>query len=493
MNNSPFAVRMPQSAVVMVPLAMGLGVVLVWAGNTLEGQWLMAVVMGLTLFCIAIATGHFERFLLGLLILSLPLNVDVRFGLVGYTEPDAMRISAIDMILFGLYVGWVARLVVKGDSLRSLWPHGATPLACLIGWSALSVINSLDPSSSMMYLLGTVRALLCYIYVANHVKTRNDLRLFVGCLIVGLFLESVIACVQAATGSTLGLTALGESRKLVALQLGLTEVSRVVGTLGHPNPLGRYLAEVLPLVLALNLAGVRWRWRTRMVIAGASLLGTIALVLTLSRSAWVGMGVASFALLVWVLVHRRMRVRPVSVMLGAVAIALVLMFFGSLISSRWTESDEGTAASRIPQMRVAWSMITHHPILGVGLRNYTKVMRRYDTTAEGMSFRYYHTVHNMPLLLAAEVGVMGVVWFGWFLWTVARRGWQKIAAADDVLTRWVLLGIAGGVLAHLTIGMVEPMSPSRDNLFMIFTAILVAHGHGQRTTARDRLVNGSAS
>jgi len=481
-------------AVAVVPLAVGLAVGLVWAGNTLDNKWLMAVVVGLGLFCIAIVTGRFEGFLLGLLIVSLPINVDVRFfGLAGEFGPALMKIKASDFILYGLYIAWFARLVVKPRSLKSLWPPGATPLACLIGWSALSMVNSVDPGRSMLWLWGSVRALLCYIYVWNHVKTRGDLRLFVGCLIAGLLLESLIACAQYATGSALGLSALGASRELVVVELGHAEVSRVVGTLGHPNPLGRYLAAVLPLVFALNLAAVQWRWWTRMVITGASLLGAIALVLTFSRSAWLGTGLACVFLLVSVLFQRRMRVRPTPVLFGAVAIVVVMMLFGPLIASRLLEYDEGTAASRIPQMRVAWSMITSHPVLGVGLKNYTVVMREYDTTSEGMSFRYYHRVHNMYLLVAAEVGVMGVVWFGWFLWTVGRRGWQRIVATNDVLTRWVLLGIAGGVLAHLVVGMVEPMFPGRDNLFMIFTAILVAHGHGQRTTARGRLMNGSTS
>jgi putative inorganic carbon (HCO3(-)) transporter len=82
---------------------------------------------------------------------------------------------------------------------------------------------------------------------------------------------------------------------------------RIYSSLDNPNLLGGYLLPILPLAV---VALLRWQGLPRRLFALASLvLGLVALVLTYSRGAWMGM-VASLAVLGLLLLLRYTRAWP---------------------------------------------------------------------------------------------------------------------------------------------------------------------------------------
>ena len=50
-----------------------------------------------------------------------------------------------------------------------------------------------------------------------------------------------------------------------------------------------------------------------------------------------------------------------------------------------TEAE--TAYGRLPLMKVAYGLISHHPLLGVGLNNYVPMAKQYDFTPEQLAWR----------------------------------------------------------------------------------------------------------
>ncbi|MBI4004243.1 MAG: O-antigen ligase family protein [Candidatus Omnitrophica bacterium] len=450
-----------------------------WATRALEGKWIIAMVAGLSVFWLAVASGRFERFLLVLMLFIIPFNPDVYWHPIEAARGTPMLgISAMDLVLCCLYAAWITRLLATRGSLERLWPAGAGVLLGLIGWGALSMINAEEPLLSVFLLVGLVKAFLLFFYLANHVKTREDLWLAVCCLIAGLVAESLLAFAQSAAGSNLGLAALGEKTEMKEIAMEGSKFFRVGGTLGHPNFLGGYLATVLPLALALALVG--GRKAVRLAAAGAFVLGGMALVLTLSRSAWLSAGVACVALLGWVAARRGRRIGPGPALIVILAMGLVGSSFAPLIMARWTGDDRGAAASRLPKIHAASAIIADHPILGVGLNNYTTVKHLYDTrpvggTRKGVSSIGGELPHNLFLLLGAEMGLMSLVLLTWFLWIVARRAWQAITAADDDLVRAILLGITVALFARLLVhDTVHTGHLSTNDFFWVYSALLVA-------------------
>ena len=422
---------------------------LLWATKVLETKWLVASLAALTLLLVAVASGQLEKFLLGFFFVMIPMNADINWHPVDVSSGiQELGISSLNIILFGLYFLWLVRIVLDRNSTKIIWPSGATVLLLFIGWSALSILNAREPLFSIFSIVGFLKAFLCFFYIANHIKTRDSLWFAVRCMMVGLIAESLIACAEYVKGGNLGLYALGERKIEKEMALSGSKVFRVGGTLGHPNYLGGYLASVLPLALILNLTSLRPL--QRLLVTIAIILGSGVLVLTFSRSAWLATAVTVTGLFGWLVARGYIRLRPLPVLIAAVSLGLILVFFGPAIKARWVEDDRGSTTSRFAQARVAGSMIAAHPTLGVGLNNYDAVKQLYETDVYSrLRTSTVNRVHNVFLLVASETGIPSFILFISFLGVVFRRGWVRLSETYDERIRLILVGVFFSLLARL--------------------------------------------
>lgn len=467
-----------------------LATVVLWSAQFLETKWLISLLVGLTILWLALLSGHFERFMLALLFLIIPVNADYHFGLEDMLYAlqlppgtHLLRISVSDVVLATLYFIWLLRLFRARQSPQRqerliIWPSGATLIWCFIGWAALSIINAQNHQLSFFLLVEFVKAFLLFFYVANHVKTRKDLWFIVCCLLAGLFLECFIAFAQRAAGGNLGLPALGERSVAKEVALSAGNIFRVGGTLGHPNYLGGYLASVLPVALAAAVVQ-NGKWM-RAVTFGIFLSGILVLVLTFSRSAWVVTGAALPVLVGRALLERRKTLRPKHLLIAVLAAAILFAPFAYLIKARWVEDDKGATASRLPRFQIGWSVVKSHPILGVGLNNYSLVAHLYEThVTTGRSdhrkvFLYYGEAHNVFLTLAAETGLVGLFWMVWFVGLVGRRGWQAIKSSQDAVLRLLLFGMLLGFFARIPHDAFHTGNLATHMFLWIYAACLVS-------------------
>lgn len=470
---SPRIINAAAAGLLAVITALGL----LWSTIHLSPSWIVVLIGGAALFTLAVASGRFERFMLGLLFLLIPINPDVNL----HPIPDPpigvqlLGVSVIDLILVALYGAWIIRLVTRADDARIEWPAGLGALVAFLGWGALSIINAREPALSVYMLVAILKCILWFFYLANHVKTRRDVELVMACLLIGLILESFFAFAQHAAGSPLGLSAFGERTQAKEVELDASRVFRVGGTLGHPNALGGYLAAVLPVAMALSLADIGRRFRALSVAAAAC--GSVALILTYCRSAWLAVALMVMVLIGWLLADRTRRRRLVPVFVVMTALCGVLGMFAPTIKARWTEDDQGSTISRLSQFRIAGLMISQHPILGVGLNHYTVVNHLYETYVDadkrGMVFIYPGRVHSIFLLTAAEMGVMSLLVLGWFLWVTCRRGLRKVAASRDELIRFACMGMMLGLAARIMHDGFHTGNITTITILWIFPALLV--------------------
>jgi O-antigen ligase len=219
----------------------------------------------------------------------------------------------------------------------------------------------------------------------------------------------------------------------------------------HCNVLGGLLA--VSLILSLHAADRRW-------VRAVWYLQLIALVCTLSRSAWIAVAMA--LPLSWVLLRvRRPRLRPglhriaVGAALCLAAASLLLAHpiiarlapIGAAIRQpvrTVRQPDQSPERERIVLMRIALEIARERPFTGIGAGSFPLELQHRRAPTE------FHPVHNIPLLLAAEIGVIGgILWlFGALaaLWLTMRR-WRTLPSA-------ALLGLAAW-LAIVAIGMFD--------------------------------------
>jgi O-antigen ligase len=225
---------------------------------------------------------------------------------------------------------------------------------------------------------------------------------------------------------------------------------RPYGLTFHPNVLGGYLAVALVLGLPL-LDRVYWRPVWWLLFLG--------LLSTFSRSAWLAAALMLPIAMLW-LARRESRLRrPLAhTALGAALMLLLggVLWHGQIVARLdpvlpRSLSAETRAAlphtelrsldQRAELLEVGMRVFTAHPLTGVGGGNFPVAMSSTQTVHPP------DQVHNVPLLLAAEVGFAGAALWLW-LWLVPAGMAFRYAPSLDT---WTLVLVC----AALTVGIVS--------------------------------------
>jgi O-antigen ligase len=83
-------------------------------------------------------------------------------------------------------------------------------------------------------------------------------------------------------------------------------------------------------------------------------------------------------------------------------------------------------------------------------------------------------VHNIFLLVAAEMGLPGLILFLSYVMVVGKLGWWKILRAREERTRLILLGLFFGFLGRLIHDAVHTGSLSANIVLWVYPSIFVA-------------------
>lgn len=211
---------------------------------------------------------------------------------------------------------------------------------------------------------------------------------------------------------------------------------RITGTTAHVMTLSGLLLPIALIFLVLWLHDGRNPW----LMAGTSVT-SLALLLTFTRSVWIGWFVA-----VGVLFILR---RPRALIFGLPLAVLFVTFLPMPVFSRLASSFDTRQSSNLDRIRMVQAgieIIKDYPLLGVGPANIKEVYplyRRHDAPR----FRIPH-LHNNVVQLWAERGVLAPIAYllllGLFLRECAR-GWRgeqsRFAEAGVAVT--VGLAVAG--------------------------------------------------
>lgn len=385
----------------------------------------------------------FQRVLLGIILLEIPLRLDAHLG---YHEAEAAygalggwNISVTTLCLGVLYAAWLANSAVQKARNDRWWLGGILPALVYLGAVALSVVVAQQRLFAMFELFAMLQAFLVFLYLFRWVRTNSDVRFVVGLLVIGLVLESI--CM-------LGLFALGQSVQMAGIFARLDDGRRVGGTIGSPNEAASYLTLLLPLALGVILGG--WGRRWKLLASAAFMLGVMALITTQSRGGWVGFALALSLFGGAAVIRRRVSIAiPLAIGVAAVLVAIV---FQDVIVTRLTRHDRGAAYSRIALMQVAMEVIEDAPILGAGANNFAVAMLPYSQSSEHRG-AFMFVVHNRHLQVWAETGIVGLMTWLAFLLTALARGWRVWRGNDYFLAPLALGMVAGiaGEMLHMTV------------------------------------------
>lgn len=363
--------------------------------------------------------------------------------LVSSVVASVFSIFAADL-LFGLAFcawGW---LVVRTRRIGLRLPPFFGYLAILLGAVLLSILFSEDRWESAIYLKKQVW-ILWVILLFTYLRPKH-LRLAFHLLFGALVLSSVYGFAQYFWLKDIDLlhriTGLMSHWMTFSGQLMLGSIA-LAGYLVFARPSGLTGDAAVrppynPLRRPLGLA--------------ALLLLSGALLLSMTRSSWVGCLLGVFLVLA---LARPLWAAACAVVLSLVFLALPSDFQTRLYSS--FDPRDTTNRVRMELLKTGKNIIVENPLTGLGPRMVRRSYVRYRTTQEFPGWAYQH-LHNNAVQIASEMGLITLV--GWVLlwikiiWDLAKL--QKRALAESDYTRyWLALNGIACIVAFLCAGLFE--------------------------------------
>lgn len=439
--------------------------------SELHFKFLLAFISCLIILGLLVLVKDTLTFLLSGLIISLPFaSADIFVGSIptNFHAGGAQivpELNVVDIflvfILFYLLVNWRR----DGFSIKSLPKLPTISFLCFIVWSALSIILSQHRLLGIVSLYELIKLFILWFVIILVVQKKNCGELCVKLLILGLFIQSIFAIYQYKFGFPFWLKSISQGDTTYIERLGDFNFLRVGGTIGWTTTFAQYLELLIPLSFCLFV--VSKRFSTTIMIGICTLLSLLALIMTLSRMSWIAV---SISICVAIIVIHRKRIIQSNIKLWIAIFCFVMVFlvFSPTIKERFVSYDGGSAAIRLRMYHVALQIIKENPLFGIGLNSYAEVMHSYDD--KNMVTYVVFPVHNSFLLIAAEIGILGLIFLLIYLFSVLRALWHTIEISP-LRSKAIAIGYMCGILGILLHSQVETGFKQEIQLWYVFSAV----------------------
>jgi O-antigen ligase len=324
-----------------------------------------------------------------------------------------------------LIVTWVA-VIARHTRLHARWPRTNydAPVALFLVASLSSLLVTEYPLLSVRELRALILEPLLFFWLLHTLPGSASKAL------AGFLIAATVTALAAIAQGPLGIG--GTSAE---------GVLRVQAWYPSANHLALMLGRAWPVLVAAALSGRQWVWLP------AGIVG-LALVLTFSTGGWLG-ALAGTLVVLAVLGRQRLTFR-----VGAAAASGLVLVSGLAIAGILPERLNPlrqTGGFRLDLWQSSLEMVRDHPLLGIGLDNFAYAYQAYLREGAVAEPNLSHP-HNWVLHMWLELGLLGLVAFGWLV----LRFWRNVSAAlNQTESRWVVAGAAGAMADLLVHGFID--------------------------------------
>ena len=376
-----------------------------------------------------------QRRLFYLILFLIPANLAKHFILpssyisgilVDYLVPTLYLTDILILILL------ISTLFYKGSTLVNLKFRtlNIPPILLFLILLLPSVVFASSPFPTIYKYLKLIELSLFALWIKRNISFPKHFKSLINVLSASVLFQSVLAIIQWLKQSSIGGYWLLGQQPYTASTPGIDKITWFtgaikvppMGTFPHPNVLAGFLAVVLPLIIykllrsgkglgselpvkVPNLKKSSPCWTARQFHLYVSIfLGLITLFLTFSLSAWLGFLMIGLPFTLKSL----FKVRNLKFFLIYSGLFLILFSF----ATKFQFLAPASSFSRRSELtKIALKMFRDHPILGVGLNNFTVKMEQYGHVTA--TTRFLQPVHNIYLLILTETGLVGLLGLGY--------------------------------------------------------------------------------
>jgi hypothetical protein len=376
----------------------------------------------------------------------------------------------LDLALIAVYFVWIVR-IATGKAGKLIGIALGLPIAVFLLLACASFVAGLGHASLNQYVLRHFAEILLsislFFVVVNCVRTRRQLSMLVlvimgvgfGAALLGIFLYFIPAAWSIRLLSALGRVGYPTGASVLRYVEDNPDLAlRAISTSTDPNVLGGLLILITTLTAAQLFASKPLL--PKPALAGMVLVDAVCLYLTYSRGSMLGLAVGLGLLAL--ISYRRL----IPVMIVVALLLLVLPQTQGYVQ-RFVEGikiQDLATLMRLGEYKDALLLIARHPWIGVG----------FVGTPETS---LYIGVSNVYLLMAEEMGLIGVAVFLVIMVVFFRqvwRAWAQVREQEDL--KPILLGLAasvagilvGGVFDHYFFNLAFPHSVS---IFWIYLGL----------------------
>lgn len=357
------------------------------------------------------------------------------WSLIGIVAAMQLSIAAAQILLALAALTWLVSHVARGERLHA--PAFFWPLLAYAGLTLLSAGFSGDPRVSFTDCKQLVLLMLVPLtYDLARGARANSV------LSIVLTIGAASAFVGIVQYAVLNFDGLGR---------------RPQGTLSHWMTYSGTLMLVICGATARLLYGQSGRLWAAFVLPAL----LVALSLTLTRGAWVGVAMG-LAVLLLTKDFRLLALIPIVLVTGVLlAPPEMISRFNSIFDPK-----DLTSRDRIAMLEAGVAIVKDHPLTGVGPDQIERVYPRYRVP-DAVKPTNPH-LHNVPMQIAAERGLPALAAWLWFvasvfagLWTLLRKARNKSLAAAAL----------GGMVAMLAAGLTEYNFGDSEFLMLLLVMI----------------------
>jgi O-antigen ligase len=391
-------------------------------------------IAGLLFFILALylVIQNFEETWLFITVLFISFLLEKHFGPQMFREKYMIynpTITATDVLILVLMVTWLIKTVLNKNALPLRFKFFFRA-AIFIAIVAISTRDTAVPFQARVGLFAFSKGFLLFLFFQSYLKTRRQLILVLIALTIGGCVQGLVGIAQQVAHSHFGF----------ASSDSMTRYSefRVVGMLASPARFAQYLNFIIFIPLGLVLVARKREVRIFAGFAFFIMLGGI--LFAFARTTWL----ASFAggiVVIWLLRERIMKGNIKVVLfffwltlLGSLIFGFI--FFGPISEriSELAERGDNMETSRINRGIISMNMIKDNPYFGVGINNATDNYLKYDY--DELLYPPYANlsyVHNNYLLVASEIGVVGLVFYLILILSLMKSALELSRAPDNMV------------------------------------------------------------